>query len=220
MFQLNFYQVAIPYFTVIPLSQFLEIMIKEKPPGDHTGVKLRQTMKYMKIRRIIGFVMSLLVICGSILAIFIIAANNTPEEDFAWKADFIKSTIQDFIITPVLFLAIQYVLYKVTLTNLFRSSKPRTRNFFKRYFLNSKLAGLFESQRENSSSRITNIPLAKNVLPGVKSPKISRPKMSIDLTNKTFNKIDLNESALEPINSPGKKVRRVPFSLNLKSAEN
>ena len=62
-------------------------------------------------KRIFGFFLTYSTIGCCIMAIFIIAANQTSEERHYWTVNFIKVMLQDFLVTPLLYLVVSAGIY-------------------------------------------------------------------------------------------------------------
>jgi len=69
--------------------------------------------KWIKRKFIMGRILAILVALACILVIFIIAANENANERLNWTVDFLKSLIQDLILTPLFFLAFQYIVVRL-----------------------------------------------------------------------------------------------------------
>jgi len=74
-----------------------------------------------------GYFFTTSALIGSLLAIIIILANQSAEERMEWTANFIQSLIQDLLLTPALYLALQYFLLRV-LENQYLDKKPRIKS--------------------------------------------------------------------------------------------
>jgi len=76
----------------------------------------------VKVKRVIGFILGFLVIAGSILSVYILAASKTPEQNRAWKYDFGFTMGQDFFFTPLIYILAQYGLHKYVFSS--KGQKP------------------------------------------------------------------------------------------------
>jgi len=82
----------------------------------------------MKRKLIIGKYFVALTVMTSMGIIIIIAANQDAKQSKAWTIDFIKTLLQDLLLSPVLFLLLQYYMLKILKSKALKK-KPRLRSF-------------------------------------------------------------------------------------------
>jgi len=69
-------------------------------------------------------------VLGCLLAISIVLANQSDDERMQWTGNFLQSLLQDLLITPALFLAMQY-FYLRMLENSTIDERPRLKKLIR-----------------------------------------------------------------------------------------
>jgi len=62
----------------------------------------------LKWKNRFGYIFTNAIVLGCLLAISIVLANQSDDERMQWTGNFLQSLLQDLLITPALFLALQY----------------------------------------------------------------------------------------------------------------
>lgn len=88
----------------------------------------KSVCKYISGHRVrIGGTLGIIILAACLFIIFVVNANQTSQERFAWTVNFIQSILQDCFITPIVILVIQYLSVKVfQIPSLGRFEKTKT----------------------------------------------------------------------------------------------
>jgi len=176
MIELNPYLLAIPYVTIIPLASILEYMVKSHPKDlpqkslvkkDHQKVFF-----YVKVRRIIGVILTVVCVLGAILGIFIIASRNDDAQDSMWKANFIISFVQDFLVTPLIYLLGQFIICKFVATSRYQKLSKKVQSFMYDRLINKNLLTLFIS----TNPRVLKLVTTGMTIVDLNSPQVLKPR--------------------------------------------
>mmetsp|Transcript_27986 Transcript_27986/g.24676 ORF Transcript_27986/g.24676 Transcript_27986/m.24676 type:complete len:181 (+) Transcript_27986:1168-1710(+) len=115
---INPYLILLPYVTVIPINRLFECLVAEHPKY----AQMKKLPTCVKVRRVITWIVGIIATLGSVFIIYVLAANKTLEQNDSWKYDFLFVVGQDFIITPLLIMGAQYLLFKYAFPK--KSKKP------------------------------------------------------------------------------------------------
>ena len=128
-------------------------MIKDPPKT--LKIKERRMGKFLKIRQKIGKVICLLAIAGSIYGIFVIAADKSTSENIGWGVDFSIAMFQDLILTPLLFIGSQYIIYRISFSKTIKST--RFKSYISTKLLDPNVALIYSKWLgEQSKSTLVN----------------------------------------------------------------
>jgi len=181
--------------------------------------------KFLKIRQKIGKIICLLAIAGSIYGIFVIAAGKSTSENIGWGVDFSVAMFQDLILTPLLFIGSQYIVYRLSNSSAIKSA--RIKSYLSSKLLDSNVALIYSKWlgKMSKEPKIAKIQRINFSLDTSTSPTIMEQN-TFDAQNHTPSKMDLLENISihqsftqdsnpsieikpEPINPPPlKKIRR------------
>ena len=110
---------------------------------------------------IIGVTLSILLALAGIVAALTISIKINSNQRLSWAAKFIKSILQDFTVTPVLTLLLNYILMTCLVKNPSMNTKLRT---FMRALASEEILRLSAGFAQAANLAVRQIVLVKHII--------------------------------------------------------
>ena len=141
---MNPYLILLPYVTVIPVNALFEFLIAV--PTEYKDKHLPLPTVY-KVKKYAGISLGVLASLGCIFVVYVLAANKTKEQNDAWMYDFAFVMFQDFFITPLLIMGVQFVLINLAISNKGPNGYSKAQLFLQKRMINKTSASIFNFNR-------------------------------------------------------------------------